>query len=53
MRSEMGHRDRNRQLVVEDEYWRLVLGGVGTVVACRRVGSVARPAIGGALRGVV
>jgi hypothetical protein len=27
-----------RQLVVEDGYWRLILGGVGTVEACRRVG---------------
>ena len=34
----MGRRGRKRQLVVEDEYWALVLAGVGTVEACRRVG---------------
>jgi IS30 family transposase len=34
----MGRRGRKRQLVVEDEYWALVLEGVGTVEACRRVG---------------
>lgn len=34
----MGRRDRKRQLGVEDEYWRLTLGGVGTVEACSRVG---------------
>ena len=34
----MGRRGRKRQLVVEDEYWGLVLAGVGTVEACRRVG---------------
>jgi hypothetical protein len=31
----MGRRGRKRQLGVEDEYWRLVPGGVGTVEACR------------------
>jgi IS30 family transposase len=34
----MGRRGRKRQLGIEDEYWRLILGGVGTVEACRRVG---------------
>ena len=38
MRRAMGRRGRKRQLVVEDEYWALVLAGVGTVEACRRVG---------------
>jgi transposase, IS30 family len=31
----MARRVRKRQLSVEDEYWRLILGGVGTVEACR------------------
>jgi IS30 family transposase len=35
---EMGRRGRKRQLSVEDEYWRLILSGVGTVAACRMVG---------------
>ena len=35
---ELGRRGRKRQLVVEDEYWGLILDGVGTVEACRRVG---------------
>jgi len=34
----MARRGRKRQLAVEDEYWRLILSGVGTVEACRRVG---------------
>jgi IS30 family transposase len=34
----MGTRGRKRQLGVEDEYWKLILSGVGTVEACRRVG---------------
>lgn len=34
----MGRRGRKRQLGVEDEYWSLILDGVGTVEACRRVG---------------
>ena len=34
----MARRGRKRQLGTEDEYWRLILGGVGTVDACRRVG---------------
>ena len=34
----MGRRGRKRRLDVESEYWRLVLSGVGTVEACRRVG---------------
>lgn len=34
----MGRRGRKRQLAVEDEYWQLILDGMGTVEACRRVG---------------
>src|SRR3954467_5984099 len=35
---QMGRRGRKRQLAVEDEYWALVLSGVGMVAACRQVG---------------
>jgi IS30 family transposase len=35
---ELGRRGRKRQLAVEDEYWKLILEGVGTVEACRRMG---------------
>lgn len=34
----MGRRGRKRQLAIEDEYWKLILDGVGTVEACRQVG---------------
>jgi IS30 family transposase len=34
----MGIRGRKRRLEIEDEYWRLILGGIGTVDACRRIG---------------
>ncbi len=34
----MGRRGRKRRLGVEDEYWQLIVLGVGTVEACRRVG---------------
>jgi IS30 family transposase len=34
----LARRGRKRQLAVEDEYWKLVLAGVGTVEACRQVG---------------
>ena len=34
----MGRRGRKRQLAIEDEYWNLILDGVGTVDACRQVG---------------
>jgi len=34
----MGRRGRNRRLGVEDEYWRLILAGTGTVKACELVG---------------
>src|SRR5712691_2518896 len=34
----MSRRGRKRQLGVEDEYWKLILGGIGTVEACRRIG---------------
>lgn len=33
----MGRRGRKRRLDVEDEYWALILAGVGTVEACQRV----------------
>jgi transposase, IS30 family len=35
---ELGRRGRKRRLAVEDEYWRLILEGVGMVEACRLVG---------------
>jgi DNA-binding transcriptional ArsR family regulator len=35
---ELGRRGRKRHPAVEDEYWKLVLEGVGTVEACRQVG---------------
>jgi IS30 family transposase len=35
---ELGRRGRKRQLELEDEYWKLILSGVGTVEACRQVG---------------
>jgi hypothetical protein len=35
---QMGRRGRKRPLAVEDEYWALVLSGVGAVAACRQVG---------------
>ena len=35
---EMGRQGRKRQLLSEDEYWKLILSGVGTVEACRLVG---------------
>jgi DNA-binding CsgD family transcriptional regulator len=35
---ELGRRGRKRQLKLEDEYWRLILAGVGTAEACRQVG---------------
>ena len=34
----MGRRGRKRRLAAQDEYWRLIGSGVGTVEACRRVG---------------
>ena len=34
----MVRRGRKRRLAVEDEYWRLIGSGMGTVEACRRVG---------------
>ncbi len=34
----MTRRGRKRRLVVEDEYWKLILDGVSTVEACRAVG---------------
>jgi len=34
----MARRGKNRRLALEDEYWRLIGEGVGTVEACRRLG---------------
>lgn len=34
----MARRGRKRRLGIEDEYWHLILAGVGTVEACKRVG---------------
>lgn len=34
----LGRRGRKRRLGIEDEYWRLVLAGVGTVEACKLLG---------------
>src|SRR6478609_215121 len=34
----MTRRGRKRRLVLEDEYWKLILGGVPTVEACRQIG---------------
>lgn len=34
----MGRRGRKRRLAGEDEYWRLIGSGMGTVEACSRVG---------------
>jgi DNA invertase Pin-like site-specific DNA recombinase len=35
---ELGRRGRKRRLAIEDEYWKLILDGVGTAEACRLVG---------------
>lgn len=35
---EMARRGRKRRLGIEDEYWQLILAGVGTVEACKLVG---------------
>ena len=34
----MGRRGRKRWLSVEDEYWKLILAGVGPIEAARRIG---------------
>lgn len=44
---EMGRRGRKRQLLVEDEYWKLILAGVGRSRSAGWSGSLGRPAIGG------
>lgn len=44
----MARRGRKRQLGIEDEYWRLILSGVGTVEACRQVGITRKTGYGGA-----
>ena len=36
----MGRRGRKRLLGLEDEYWQLILAGVGTVEACKLVDEV-------------
>lgn len=38
----LGRRGRRRQLAIEDEYWQLILNGVGTFEARRRVGITRR-----------
>jgi IS30 family transposase len=35
---ELGRRGRKRRLGIEDEYWQLILAGVGPVEACKLVG---------------
>ena len=35
---DVAERGRKRRLGIEDAYWRLILDGIGTVEACRRVG---------------
>jgi IS30 family transposase len=35
----MGRRGRKRRLGLEDEYWQLILAGMGTVGACKLVGA--------------
>jgi transposase, IS30 family len=35
---ELARRGRKRRLGIEDEYWQLILAGMGTVEACRLVG---------------
>jgi transposase, IS30 family len=35
---ELARRGRKRRLRIEDEYWQLILAGVGTVEACKLVG---------------
>ena len=35
---EMARRGRKRRLGIEDEYWQLILSGIGTVEACKLVG---------------
>ncbi len=34
----LGRRGRKRRLGIEDEYWQLILSGIGTVEACKLVG---------------
>ncbi|MDT5322617.1 MAG: putative transposase, partial [Mycobacterium sp.] len=34
----MTRRGRKRRLVLEDEYWKLILDGMPTVEACRQIG---------------
>jgi hypothetical protein len=34
----MTRRGRKRRLVLEDDYWKLILDGVPTVEACRQIG---------------
>ena len=49
----MGRRGRKRRLDVESEYWQLVLSGIGTVDACKRLGigrKIGYPVAGGERR---
>ena len=34
----MTRRGRKRRLVLEDEYWKLIIDGMPTVEACRQIG---------------
>jgi hypothetical protein len=49
----MVKRGAKRELNRELQYWELLRLGLGTVEACRRVGSPARPATAGGLRWAV
>lgn len=44
---DMSRRGRKRQLVVEDEYWALILAGVGRSTPAARPESPVRPATDG------
>ena len=46
----MGRRGRKRRLETEDEYWRLILGGIGTATRVDGWASAARPVTAGAAR---
>ncbi len=49
---ELGRRGRKRRLGIEDEYWRLIVAGVGMVETCSWSGLAGRPGIAGARNGV-
>jgi hypothetical protein len=46
----MTRRGRKRRLVLEDEYWKLILDGVPTVEACRQFGIGRKTGYGGTLK---